>query len=600
MVSYSVSSQIRDVSDRMSRQESASRLRRSSIHDGAITDYESQTDSNGLITWIPRAKFGQTSIAGRHGLEVYPGGRVGVPLPSEADEAVPLGFMAQYVNDAIGDAQGVTIGAAIGTIQLWAGTVAPPGWVFCDGAAYSRTEYASAFAIMGTTYGSGDGSTTFNVPNFQGRSPVGFDSSQTEFNARGKSGGAKTYSLTVGEMPAHNHTINHAHASATTSSAGAHTHTAAPETGAHYVTSGTGINANISMGGGSYVLNSPRSAGAHTHTVDVPAFSGSSGSAGSGTAFSLLSPYIAIQFIIKMQMLGTEQDGLDTLTRGLTVTGTTSLGSALGVAGSSTLTGPVTVSNTLSVVGGTTLSGPVSISSTLGVSGAATFSGPTLLSAGAQIEPVELGANQNLNNYIAPGYFWQSASANATTLLNYPAGVAGYLEVSSNLSRTQVTQRYTTCQVGASDGDVYQRHRHAGAWSSWKITSGTLQTYTPTFGGVTLGTSPIVAGAYTRIGSAVQGRVRLTLGAGTAVTGLITVSLPLPAATGNHYAVGLTPIGDARAVIGGSHTIGQCVVDSVSTVRIASVTNGAGWTTGTPGTWAAGSLLAVSFAYETE
>lgn len=141
--------------------------------------------------------------------------------------------------------------------------------------------------------------------------------------------------------------------------------------------------------------------------------------------------------------------------------------------------------------------------------------------------------------------------------------------------------------------------RSGGAWRVlWRLGDGVVQTYTPTFGGVTLGTSPTVAGAYTQIGSMVQGRVRLTLGAGAAVTGLITVSLPFPAAAGGHYTVGLTPIGDARAVIGGSHTIGQCVADSASTLRIASVTNGAGWTTGTPGAWGAGSLLGVSFAYE--
>ena len=51
-------------------------------------------------------------------------------------------------------------------------------------------------------------------------------------------------------------------------------------------------------------------------------------------------------------------------------------------------------------------------------------------------------------------------------------------------------------------------------------------------------------------------------------------------------------------MIGGAHTIGQCTPDSATALRIASAPTGGGWTTGAPGAWAAGSLLAVSFAYQ--
>ena len=52
----------------------------------------------------------------------------------------------------------------VGTVQAFAGTTPPDGWLFCDGAAISRTTYADLFAAIGTTYGAGDGSTTFNLP----------------------------------------------------------------------------------------------------------------------------------------------------------------------------------------------------------------------------------------------------------------------------------------------------------------------------------------------------------------------------------------------------------------------------------------------------
>lgn len=60
-----------------------------------------------------------------------------------------------------------------GCVQMFAGSTAPQGWLYCNGQAVSRTTYADLFAVIGTTYGSGDGSTTFNVPNFVGIFPRG-------------------------------------------------------------------------------------------------------------------------------------------------------------------------------------------------------------------------------------------------------------------------------------------------------------------------------------------------------------------------------------------------------------------------------------------
>jgi microcystin-dependent protein len=89
----------------------------------------------------------------------------------------------------------------VGVVQEFAGSVAPTGYLMCDGSAVSRTTYAALFAVIGTTYGAGDGSTTFNVPNRKGRVGVGYDSTQTEFDTLGETGGEKTHVLTINELP---------------------------------------------------------------------------------------------------------------------------------------------------------------------------------------------------------------------------------------------------------------------------------------------------------------------------------------------------------------------------------------------------------------
>ncbi len=78
----------------------------------------------------------------------------------------------------------------------------------CDGTAYSRTvTYNNLFTAIGTAYGVGDNSTTFNVPNLKGRVPVGLDSTQTEFDTRGETGGEKAVTLTQGQIPSFSHEL---------------------------------------------------------------------------------------------------------------------------------------------------------------------------------------------------------------------------------------------------------------------------------------------------------------------------------------------------------------------------------------------------------
>lgn len=95
-----------------------------------------------------------------------------------------------------------------GIVSPYSGSSAPTGWLLCDGSAVSRTTYADLFAITSTTYGVGNGTTTFNVPNLKGKVVVGYNSAETEFDTLGETGGAKTHTLITSEMPSHTHMQN--------------------------------------------------------------------------------------------------------------------------------------------------------------------------------------------------------------------------------------------------------------------------------------------------------------------------------------------------------------------------------------------------------
>jgi len=176
----------------------------------------------------------------------------------DVDAAYDIGSTTKKFKDLhlSGD---VKIDALVGVVLPYAGATAPTGFLLADGSAVSRTTYADLFAVIADTYGVGDGSTTFNLPNLNGRVAVG-KSTDTEFDTLGKTGGEKTHALTQQELAAHTHSIQ------------AYKYTGSGSTP-------QGIEAVTSTSGTSYV--------------------DSTGSIGSDTAHNNLQPYLTLNYIIK-------------------------------------------------------------------------------------------------------------------------------------------------------------------------------------------------------------------------------------------------------------------------------------------------------------
>ncbi len=193
-------------------------------------------------------------------------------------------------------------GVPSGAISGFGGSDIPSGWLLCDGTPYSRTTYKDLFSAIGTAWGIGDGSSTFNVPDLRDRFVLGAGL----VHALASIGGSSTQTLSVANLPPHNHGINdpgHTHAFTGTP----HTHT-------------------ITDPGHSHTTATPASNGM-TGTDPVGATSGSTGSSmtgisidnatagganatsttgvttantGSGDPFSILPPFAAAIYMIKI------------------------------------------------------------------------------------------------------------------------------------------------------------------------------------------------------------------------------------------------------------------------------------------------------------
>lgn len=168
----------------------------------------------------------------------------------------------------------------VGTVNQYAGSSAPTGWLICDGTAISRTTYASLFSVIGTTYGAGNGSTTFALPNLKGKIPVGYDAAQTEFDVLGETGGAKTHTLITSEMPSHTHTQS------------SHSHST------NNILSGNDVVVTSSSYRIDYQIN--RYADSATFSLGTTSAQPAIQSEGGGGAHNNLQPYIVLNYIIKV------------------------------------------------------------------------------------------------------------------------------------------------------------------------------------------------------------------------------------------------------------------------------------------------------------
>jgi microcystin-dependent protein len=166
---------------------------------------------------------------------------------------------ADGVNLAYRDSRALT--DPVGAVDDFAGLTIPAGWLECNGALISRTTYSALFTAIGTTFGAGDGSTTFALPSIKGVSVVGYKSGDSDFGTLNQQGGVKTVAITETTMAAHTH-------------AGTYTAT---------ITQGPTDNnwSNYHSGYGHKTNGS------------------GTGSAGSGTAHNNLPPYLVLKKIIK-------------------------------------------------------------------------------------------------------------------------------------------------------------------------------------------------------------------------------------------------------------------------------------------------------------
>lgn len=201
----------------------------------------------------------------------------------------------------------------IGSIIPFSGTRVPNGFLVCNGSIVSRATYADLYNVIGTTYGAGDGSSTFGLPNLSGRALVGVSSSY----ALASTGGVEKQSLTTDTIPSHGHTVPvHGHANTLTATTPVFTHTVGQPSFTY-----TALNSGTSNQGGSYTTTANRYTSrasaamsrktnlaitAHAATnctmsgsvTNKAAFDTNSAGTGSSPTHNNMMPYMALTYII--------------------------------------------------------------------------------------------------------------------------------------------------------------------------------------------------------------------------------------------------------------------------------------------------------------
>lgn len=167
----------------------------------------------------------------------------------------------------------------VGTIMPWSDASIPTGYLECDGSAVSRTTYAALFAVIGTTYGVGDGTTTFNVPDLQDNVPMG----KSATKALATTGGANTVA------PTGNVGGSTANATLSTAQLASHNHSftvgGGPSEGGGRLRAQHNSQTSPQQG-----TNSTGSGGGHSHNMAATF---------TGDATSVIQPYLTLIYIIK-------------------------------------------------------------------------------------------------------------------------------------------------------------------------------------------------------------------------------------------------------------------------------------------------------------
>lgn len=212
---------------------------------------------------------GNTTGTGSYVLATSPT-LAGTPLSTTASAGTNTTQIATtaFVQTALGS----LVAVLTGSILMWPTSSAPSGYLLCNGSAVSRTTYAALYALIGSTYGSGDGSTTFNIPNFVNSMPIGVGSTA----ALAGTGGSKD-AIVV----SHTHT-----ATSTVTDPG------------HYHVYNEGYATVGHSGGGTAVFHSSTPSNTTTVTTGVTVATTNTATGVSGTNANL-PPYLGINFIIK-------------------------------------------------------------------------------------------------------------------------------------------------------------------------------------------------------------------------------------------------------------------------------------------------------------
>ncbi len=260
--------------------------------------YDDNVLGNSIFTDPPtiaiNSDHGENGVLDPTEVELPALSKLRATVVSEGTDAtgVCIALRVQFADG--GGGGGALVVEDTGTIKLFAGGTLPGGWLLCNGAAISRVMYSDLFTAIGTTFGAGNGTTTFNLPNFASRMPLGTGTG-AGLTARtmGQTGGAESVTLSAAQsgIPAHTHTAS------LTGGGGEHGHTIDVYRLDDYEGEG---------GDPAFVLGSQAEGKVLIGSVDTDeteAVTGvtvdASAGAAASSSHSIMNPYLVCSFIIK-------------------------------------------------------------------------------------------------------------------------------------------------------------------------------------------------------------------------------------------------------------------------------------------------------------